>query len=158
MNGSPNQKSTISLIKEGVKIVINNAQQLIDLISISNKINLKAACAVHIDTGMNRLGVSLEEAKKIVKLTKNKLKLSLVMSHLSCSENKTSEMNNLQLKKFKSIKKKLLKFEGLKFSIANSNGILLGKKFHFDLCRPGGLIYGLSLNRLKKISLKEFYL
>ena len=100
-----NQKSTISLIKEGVKIVINNSQQLIDLISASNKINLKAECAVHIDTGMNRLGVDIEEAEKIVKIAKNKLNLSLVMSHLSCSENKTSKMNNLQLIKFKSLKK-----------------------------------------------------
>ena len=76
------------------------------------------------------------------------------MSHLSCSENKTSEMNNLQLIKFKSLKK-LLKFKGLKFSIANSNGILLGKKFHFDLCRPGGLIYGLNLNKLEKNKFKR---
>ena len=43
LNGSSNKKSTISLIKKGVKIVINNFQQLKDLISASNKINLKAA-------------------------------------------------------------------------------------------------------------------
>ena len=155
LNGCSNQKSTISLIKKGVKIVINNSEQLIDLISISNKINLKASCAVHIDTGMNRLGIDIEEAEKIVQLAKNKLKLSLVMSHLSCSENKSSEMNSLQLIKFKNIKKQLQKLKGLKFSIANSNGILLGKKFHFDLCRPGGLVYGLNLNKLEKNNFKR---
>ncbi len=154
LNGSSNEKSTISLIKKGVKIVVNNHQQLIDLIRTSNKINLKAECAVHIDTGMNRLGVDVAEAEKIVKIAKNKLRLSLVMSHLSCSENKSSQMNHLQLLKFKSVMKKLVKYKELKFSIANSNGILLGKKFHFDLCRPGGLIYGLNLNKLKKNSFR----
>ena len=150
LNGSSEKKSTISLIKNGVKIVINNSEQLKDLISASNKINIKAGCAVHVDTGMNRLGVDIEEAEKVVQLAKNNLNLSLIMSHLSCSENKASEMNNIQLIKFKSLKKKLIKFKGLKFSLANSNGILLGKKFHFDLCRPGGLIYGLNLRKLEK--------
>ena len=64
LNGSSDKKSTISLIKKGVKIVINNSQQLKDLISASNKINIKAGCAVHIDTGMNRLGIDIEEAEK----------------------------------------------------------------------------------------------
>ena len=95
---------------------------------------------------MNRLGVNLNEAEQIIKLAKNKLNLTLVMSHLSCSENKVSNMNQLQLKKFLNLKK-LNNFKSLKFSLANSNGILLGKEFHFDLCRPGGLIYGLNLEK-----------
>ena len=150
LNGSSDKKSIISLIKKGVKIVINNSHQLKILISASNKINIKAGCAVHVDTGMNRLGIDIEEAEKIIQIAKNNLNLSLIMSHLSCSENKTSKMNNSQLIKFKNLKKKLIKFRGLKFSIANSNGILLGKKFHFDLCRPGGLIYGLNLSKIEK--------
>ena len=47
------------LLKKVVKIVINNFEQLKDLINISNQINLKAGCAIHIDTGMNRLGVNV---------------------------------------------------------------------------------------------------
>ena len=70
LNGSSDKKSTISLIKKGVKIVINNSQQLIDLISASNKINIKAGCAVHVDTGMNRLGIDIEEAEKNNKINK----------------------------------------------------------------------------------------
>ena len=55
---------------------------------------------------MNRLGIDIEEAEKIIKLAKNKkLNLSLIMSHLSCSENKNSKMNNLQLIKFNLLKK-----------------------------------------------------
>ena len=66
----PNKKSTISLIKKGVKIVINNSHQLKVLISASNQINIKAGCAVHIDTGMNRLGIDIEEAENIVQVSK----------------------------------------------------------------------------------------
>ena len=54
---------------------------------------------------MNRLGVNIKRILKVIKLAKNKLNLTLVMSHLSCSENKVSNMNNLQLKKFKFKKK-----------------------------------------------------
>ena len=48
LNGISNKQSTISLIK-GIKIVINNYQQLTELINISDKIKLKAGCAIHID-------------------------------------------------------------------------------------------------------------
>ncbi len=153
LNGNTDKKTTISLIKKGINVVVNNTNQLNDLISISNQINFKAPCAIHIDTGMNRLGFNMNDAEKILKLAKQKLNVSLIMSHLSCSENKLSKMNNLQLRKFLYIKKKFKNHKDLKFSLANSNGILLGKKFHFNLCRPGGLIYGLNLGNLKERSL-----
>ena len=70
LNGAPNKKSAILLIKRGIKIVINNFQQLKDLINISNQINIKVSCAIHIDTGMNRLGLNIEETEDIVKLAK----------------------------------------------------------------------------------------
>ena len=155
LNGNTDKKTTISLIKKGINIVVNNTNQLNDLISISNQINFKALCAIHIDTGMNRLGFNINDAEKILKLAKQKLNVSLIMSHLSCSENKLSKMNNLQLRKFLYIKKKFNNHKDLKFSLANSNGILLGKKFHFNLCRPGGLIYGLNLGNLKERSLSN---
>ena len=46
-------------------------------------------------------------------------------------------------KKFKSVKYK---------SLVNSTGIILGKKFHYDIIRPGISIYGGHFNtKLKKI-------
>ena len=99
---------------------------------------------------MNRLGIKIEEIEDIFQIAKKKLRIFLVMSHLSCSENKNSKINNIQLSKFITVKKKIGDYKNLKFSLANSNGILLGKSFHFDLCRPGGLIYGLNLSNLKE--------
>ena len=61
--------------------------------NISNQINLKAGCAIHIDTGMNRLGLDVRETENIVRLARNNLDLSLIMSHLSCSENKLSKLS-----------------------------------------------------------------
>ena len=63
---------------------------------------------------MNRLGLNVEEIEDIIKLAKNKINVSLIMSHLSCSENKTSKMNNLQLSKFKTVKKKLQNIKRIK--------------------------------------------
>ena len=57
-------KNQLFPIKKGVKIVINNSEQLKDLISASNKNKIKAGCAVHIDTGMNNLVLTLKKLKK----------------------------------------------------------------------------------------------
>ena len=146
LNGVNEKSIALTLIKKGIKIVINSKDQLEKLINISIEKNLKPACALHIDTGMNRLGIEMESIEEINSLAKNHLNIMLIMSHLSCSENKLSKINNYQLKRFKSIKNNFKENKKLKFSLANSYGILLNKKFHFNLCRPGGLIYGLTLN------------
>ena len=33
--------------------------------------------------------------------------------------------------------------------------MLISKDFHFDLCRPGGLLYGLSLSKIKIYKIKN---
>ena len=149
LNGFTEENSLLKLIKSGINIVINNIYQLEKLINISSKLNIKASCAIHIDTGMNRLGFDLAEAEKIISKDLKLINISLVMSHLSYSEAKESNMNNLQLKKFIQVKNKFKNIKSLKFSLSNSNGILLSKNFHFNLCRPGGLIYGLNLGKKK---------
>jgi len=98
-------------------------------------------CALHIDTGMNRLGFTLEDFEK---LTKNKkllelIKPNLVMSHLACAPNKNDDYNERQLKLFRSA---AAKFPALPMSLANTAGIYLGPKYHFQLVRPGIGLYG----------------
>ena len=149
LNGVTEKNIVLTLIKKGVKLVINSTYQLERLITIAKENKLKANCALHIDTGMNRLGINSDQIKKTIMLAKKYLKVSLVMSHLSCSESKISKFNNLQLEKFKEFKNKFKEFKNIKFSLANSNGILLNKKFHFSLCRTGGLVYGLNLASMK---------
>ncbi len=97
------------------------------------------AAALHIDTGMSRLGLTPEECNKIPFITS--YNIDLVMSHLSCAEDKNHPKNLQQLSLFK----KLRKFIPSQYaSLAASSGIFLGTGYHFDLCRAGICLYGIN--------------
>ena len=98
-------------------------------------------CALHIDTGMNRLGLTLSEARQ---LTEHKAILatispSLVMSHLACADTPDHPMNRKQVAAFRAVRVLL---PDIPASLANSAGIMLGPEYHFDLVRPGIALYG----------------
>jgi len=97
-------------------------------------------CALHIDTGMNRLGLTLEEVGIIPLPTYH---LQLVMSHLACAGEPEHPLNKQQLDDFS---RTLTRFNGIPASFANSSGIFLGADYHFDLARPGCSLYGISPN------------
>ncbi|MBA4782352.1 MAG: alanine racemase [Rhizobiales bacterium] len=97
--------------------------------------------ALHIDTGMNRLGLREEEARALAanKALCQKLNLSLIMSHLACADTPRSLMNGCQLSSFQAIAGL---FPGVRRSLANSAGIFNGAAFHMNLARPGIALYG----------------
>ena len=68
-----------------------------------------------------------------------KANIYMLLSHLACSDEPKNTMNNRQLLEFNSLIRRLPR---LTASLANSGGIYLGKKFHFDLVRPGLALYG----------------
>ena len=105
-----------------------------------NKANGKPS-AIHVDTGMNRLGLSLQEAEELADDEPRlaPIKPNLVMSHLACADDPQHPKNLDQLQKFQKI---AIQFNGLKASFANSAGTHLGEEFHFDLTRPGIALYG----------------
>lgn len=91
---------------------------------------------LQVDTGMNRLGVSLAEAET---LARDGLEPSLVMSHLACASEPDHPMNAAQLAAFGEAR---ARFPGAQASLANSAGVFLGLQYHFDLVRPGIALYG----------------
>ncbi|HEU5046725.1 MAG TPA: alanine racemase [Rickettsiales bacterium] len=96
--------------------------------------------ALHIDTGMCRLGVTPRELDALPPVTGN---LQLVMSHLANAGDPQSPQNAEQLEAFRQA---LHHFPGIPASLANSSGVFLGKEYHFDLLRPGCSLYGISPN------------
>ena len=98
-------------------------------------------CALHVDTGFNRLGLSVDEAIALADDVSRPASFApvLVMSHLACSDDDSSEMNRQQLESFRQIS---AAYEGIDSSLAASAGIFLGSDYHFDLTRPGIAIYG----------------
>ncbi len=102
-----------------------------------------AAAILHIDTGMNRLGLSLDDlaAPDLADLLA-KIDLRYVMSHLACADAPAHPLNALQRDRLNTAAR-LLK-RPVRLSLANSAGILLGGDYHYDMVRPGCALYGIN--------------
>ena len=98
--------------------------------------------AIHIDTGINRLGISLDNMKKIDFKNDN---IKLIISHLSSSDEYKIKYNMKQKKFFNTFVNK--KPKGIIFSLANSHGSILDKKYLYNMIRPGIGIYGCYENK-----------
>lgn len=101
----------------------------------------KLPCALHVDTGINRLGFSTAEFTALLAdgFLMEGLNVSLLMSHLACADDPPHPMNARQAEAFRAIRAKL---PGVPASLANSSGIFLGDGFTNDLVRPGIALYG----------------
>jgi alanine racemase len=99
------------------------------------------SCAIHVDTGMNRLGLSMDEARALAAAPDTLATLSpaLLISHLACADTPAHPLNRRQLDAFRAVR---ALFPGVPASLANSAGIFLGPEYHFDLARPGIALYG----------------
>jgi alanine racemase len=96
--------------------------------------------ALQFDTGMNRLGLTSEEAVALSSRTKNlDHGITLVMSHLACADNPGHPLNDRQIQLFRDLR---MMYRGITSSLANSSGIFLGPATHCDLVRPGLALYG----------------
>ncbi|GEO99848.1 alanine racemase [Methylobacterium haplocladii] len=96
--------------------------------------------ALHVDTGMNRLGLSPAEALTLSgDPLLDRAGVALVMSHLVSAECPDEAVNARQIAAFAAIRAALPSIPG---SLANSSGIHLGRKVHHDLLRPGYALFG----------------
>lgn len=98
-------------------------------------------CALQVDTGFNRLGLTVGEAMELADDSALPQSFSpvLVMSHLMCGDTPDAPENAMQLERFRDIAQA---FEGVEASLSASGGIALGSDYHFDLTRPGIALYG----------------
>lgn len=97
--------------------------------------------ALHVDTGMNRLGMTLAEAAHFAaeNALTGALKIALVLSHLACADEPGHPLNARQLEAFGQARRL---FPGAEASLGASSGVLLGRDFQCDLTRPGVALYG----------------
>ena len=102
-----------------------------------------ASAILALDTGMRRLGLTPAEANTIARDTGalDGVAVDYFMSHLACAEDAGHPMNRQQRGLFDELRAALPPAPA---SLANSGGIFLGPDFHYDLCRPGAALYGVS--------------
>ena len=128
--------------KLDAKPVIGDLNELAEWDVFCRRSGWQGGAAIHIDTGMNRLGLTISEAQGIVpRINAGDHGITLVMSHLACAEALHNPLNARQLANFREIASL---FSGVPASLSNSSGIFLGPQFQFDLVRPGAGLYGIN--------------
>ncbi|MCF1503533.1 alanine racemase [Afifella sp. H1R] len=95
--------------------------------------------ALHVDTGMNRLGLSLADTEALAEAGGPGPGIDLMISHLACADEPEKPLNERQRERFAHAKA-LLRLP--RASLANSAGIHMGRAYHHELCRPGIALYG----------------
>lgn len=140
LHGITPEEEVVEFYYNNVIPVLNSVEQVDIWYSLATERALSLPYVVHVDTGMNRLGINYKEFNKI---TNKSLKLSLVISHLACADDITNPYNKMQYEKFKKVQDAT---SNTLMSLANSSGIFLGPEYHFDLVRPGAALYGIQPN------------
>ena len=98
-----------------------------------------APFALHVDTGMNRLGFETIAALKAATDRFGLEGARLLMSHLVSSEIPSDPLNTAQIERFGEARRLL---PALPASISNSSGIFLATRPHYDMVRPGYALFG----------------
>jgi alanine racemase len=109
-------------------------------------------CDVMVDTGMNRLGVSLAD---VAEGLLDGLTIETLMSHLACADEDVP-LNARQRDGLAGLRGRT---SARRLSLANSAGIALGADYAFDLTRPGLSLYGgvqvAALNAIRQVVTPE---
>jgi alanine racemase len=136
------QNTAEAYAKIDCRPVIGDLNELAEWDVFCRRSGWSGGAAIHIDTGMNRLGLTVTEAQGLIpRINAGDHGITLAMSHLVAAEQINSPVNARQLAAFREIASR---FPGVPASLANSSGIYLGAPFQFDLVRPGAALYGVN--------------
>jgi alanine racemase len=129
-----------SFIEMSARPVINSLIELAEWDHFVATSGFAGIAALHVDTGMNRLGLNIEEAAAIAgHIRSESHRIELLMSHLACADRPEHPLNDQQLRQFREIRSL---FRGIGSSLANSSGIFLDASTYCDVVRPGIALYG----------------
>ncbi|TWX73004.1 alanine racemase [Colwellia sp. C1TZA3] len=130
-----------TLAANNLETIVHNEQQLAAILDAKLETALKVW--LKIDTGMHRLGINPEQLAhfyQALSQSKNVQQSIVLMSHLGCADEKDNLATTKQIALFDELTADLY----LEKSLANSAGVLLWPKSHYQWIRPGLLLYGVS--------------
>lgn len=101
----------------------------------------KLPAALHVDTGLNRMGLTETEIDQLAAEPAlfDSFELALVLSHLACADHPANPMNEMQRQRFDYLRAKLPPAPA---SLGNTAATFSGAQYHYDLVRPGIGLYG----------------
>ncbi len=112
----------------------------------ASKRGQKIKIHVKIDTGMGRLGIDCSEAVSFLNRIKGfkSLEVEALMSHLSSADEEDTAFTKGQIERFSAVVDEARKtgFDFRLNHLANSAGTVRYPDSHFDMVRPGIMLYG----------------
>ncbi|MFN3657923.1 MAG: alanine racemase [Pseudolabrys sp.] len=122
--------------------VIGSLVELAEWDAFCSANDWRGGAALHVDTGMNRLGISANEAAALApRIRVENHGINLLISHLACAELPEHPLNDRQIRLFREVR---LHYRGIPSSLANSSGVFLGPTAHCDMVRPGAALFGVN--------------
>lgn len=121
---------------------LSSLEEIREWVAYCDAIGRRLRAAIHVDTGMSRLGLPPAEVDLLATDERGLLERfepALLMSHLACADEPNNPMNELQRQRFEAVRSRL---PPMPASLANSGGTFLGSAYHYDLVRPGIALYG----------------
>ncbi len=131
-----------ALLNHGLTPVLNSLPEAAEWSALARRERRDLDAALHVDSGMNRSGLSHDDLSELVADIRHSLagiNLVLVMSHLARADEPDREMNWVQLARFRAA---LALLPSAPASLAASAGIELGRDYLFDIVRAGLGLYG----------------
>ncbi len=127
-------------VEHNLRPVLGSFEEIDEWAGFCRAQGSRLKAALHVDTGMNRLGLTVPEGMILKDHgSLRDFETSLLMSHFVSAEESDNPLNARQIEAFQALRASL---PGVPASLANSSGIFLGDKPHFDLVRPGYALYG----------------
>lgn len=123
--------------------ILNSAEQVARWKPVAKEFQ-HAVSALHVDTGMGRLGLQPLELEALIANDDAMLRdcrVGLLMSHLACAPDASHPMNIEQRNWFNHARNLAPEIPA---SLCNSGGIFLDASYHYDLARPGCSLYGIA--------------
>jgi alanine racemase len=144
--GSIVQEQVPLFLQHNIDIMAASIEKLVIINEYAQKTGVKAKVHLKIDTGLARLGVRHTSAEQFFKEALRLKNISIVgiASHFATSDAQDTTFMNLQCERFHDTCELFARYSCEKplRHIANSGGIMQSSTTHFDMVRPGIMIYG----------------
>lgn len=125
-----------------VRPIINSSIELSAWDAFKSSARWTGGCGLNVDTGENRLGLSVEEAVALApRLDFSNHGITLLMSSLADAEKANDPQSERQIALFRELRRV---YAGVSASLASSSAILLNPRCHFDLVRAGSALLGIN--------------
>ena len=128
-------------IDHDIRPLLSSIEEIRDWRGMCQMAGRPLKAGLHVDTGMNRLGLSASDIAALAGESDifAPMNITLVISHLVCGAMPGNAMNRDQLDTFNTLRSALPQAPA---SIANSPGSFLGADFCLDMIRPGIALFG----------------